>query len=162
MWLNTAGLASWNKERDIGVRSWELLHFQFCSIFFFIAQFWCETLMFLILEKIEGFFWVGSNVYNLQRRIVYIIWAWLRATLAYEVFDFVSKKQVKKFEFWMKIGFGPHCLRGDVSKNKFFLQLKRKGNKERTKTQISKKYILICQQLRVIYFSFSYLIFYIF
>ena len=63
-----------------------------------------------------------GGIKRLQRRIVYKIWAWVRATLAYEVFDFVSKKQVKKFEFWMKIGFGPHCLRGmDVSKYKFFL-----------------------------------------
>ena len=142
MWLNTAGLASWNKARDIGVRNWESLHFQFCSIFFYCSILMWNTDVFNFRKD-----WrlLLGGIKRLQRRIVYKICAWVRATLAYEVFDFVSKKQVKKFEFWMKIGFGPHCLRGmDVSKNKFFLQLKRKGNKERTKTQVSKKYILVC------------------
>ena len=51
-----------------------------------------------------------------------------------------------------------------IKKNIFLIQLKRKGNKERTKTQASKTFILACQKLRlclvtVFVFYFQKLIF---
>ena len=82
---------------------WELLFFQFCNFFFLIARFWCETPIFFNLRK--DWRLLLGGIKHLRR-------AWVRAALAHEVFDFVSKKKVKKFRFWMKIGFWLDCLRG--------------------------------------------------
>ena len=73
------------------------------ATFFLIARFWCETPIFFNLRK--DWRLLLGGIKRLRR-------AWVRAALAHEVFDFVSKKKVKKFRFWMKIGFWLDCLRG--------------------------------------------------